>query len=292
MQATIDFDPNLFRVLIDQSNDAVVMLDEELNLAYWNAAFQGMFHSHPVQIEKRNICDYLHPRYADQFRTDFQTTISQRKSFTGLVPKEIIARNDDGTDFWVEFSFTKVGLDNQTWTFVVLRDVRERKRHEHELRREAITDFLSGLHNRRQFQRTLEQNRPNRFCLAIIDVDNFKSINDSFGHLVGDQAIRFVAENLVRYFHDAECVARLGGEEFGVVFSCESPTAARGRLDEFRDCISRTGFSENNHRITVSAGATFSSSRNFDLHRLMDLADQALYRSKAAGRDCVTFSEE
>ena len=122
-----------------------------------------------------------------------------------------------------------------------------------------------------------------------VDVDHFKQINDRHGHLIGDAAIRFVAEQMLKSFFEAICVARLGGEEFGVIADASIEDVA-AQFEEFRRTIQRSSFSEHNIGLTVSVGLAIGLDSN-DGHALLECADKAVYESKNLGRNRLTVFE-
>ena len=184
-----------------------------------------------------------------------------------------------------------IDTDQGRWFCAVLGNVDQRKRNEFRLQQEATTDFLSGIGNRRQFQQVLDSHAHLNVCLGIIDVDDFKRINDQYGHLVGDQGIRFVAKYLIRNFQSAACVARLGGEEFGVVLEIENSDDARDLFEAFRVDLERHTYSEHRIQLTVSIGLAMSFRGQFDAHQLVAMADQALFTSKRSGKNQVRLAD-
>ena len=171
-----------------------------------------------------------------------------------------------------------------------LRDISGRKAQEFDLRKEAVTDDLSGLSNRRQFRRQLDLYSDDRLALAVVDVDHFKSVNDQHGHCMGDAAIRFVAAKLLQYFEMELCVARLGGEEFGVVIQVDDTNTVVENLEAFRRSIELETRAELTIELTVSIGVAFSNLENEQVFSLLERADQALYASKHNGRNCLTIA--
>jgi diguanylate cyclase (GGDEF)-like protein len=160
-----------------------------------------------------------------------------------------------------------------------------------EVQRMAETDPLTGLANRRTFDKVLERelSRARRgggeLSLVMIDLDHFKAFNDAHGHQAGDDLLRQVARALVRSARDYDTVARYGGEEFAVILpatSWEDSTSAATRL---RVAVSRVSSPS---PVTASAGvATFPTSAG-GAASLIKAADEALYRSKRSGRNRVT----
>jgi len=170
-----------------------------------------------------------------------------------------------------------------------------------QVRREATTDGLTNLSNRKSFDEELERAcaeadaRAQPVQLAVLDIDHFKSFNDTWGHQTGDQVIRFVASVIGRVGAPPRFAARYGGEEFAMIFAGESAAKVERLLHAIREEIAsrrlkRRSTNEELGAVTVSAG--FAERRpGEESASLMERADAALYESKRAGRNRVTFAE-
>jgi diguanylate cyclase (GGDEF)-like protein len=151
-------------------------------------------------------------------------------------------------------------------------------------------DSLTGLSNRRALIEDAESSLAEVLALAIFDIDRFKSVNDAYGHLVGDAALRTVGRMMQEELGGVGLVARIGGEEFALLASRASLEQVVERLLAFRDRLRATPIliGDVTLRVTVSAGVALrQNSDGFD--RLYGLADRALYEAKAAGRNQFCF---
>lgn len=170
----------------------------------------------------------------------------------------------------------------------------------HEARESAALDPLTQLHNRSSLDSQLERVADLSFlmsatpCLLMIDVDHFKSVNDRFGHPIGDEVIRRVADTLVRNFLRREdFVARYGGEEFVVVVPDSSAHQVRQRADRVRQAISEIGFSKGSEHFSVTASVGVAVLGPGDTGKTwLARADAALYEAKSAGRNRVVFADD
>lgn len=180
---------------------------------------------------------------------------------------------------------------------VSFSDLSERKRSESQLRRAADHDALTGLYNRRHFEAQLEREiaLANRYgtggALLIIDLDEFKAVNDTLGHGAGDELLRGVARLLGSILRDTDVLARLGGDEFGILVS----NSDRARAEEvgahlvraLRDHAPRVG--RQPIRTTGSVGITMLDREELTSQQLLMEADVAMYEAKHAGRDQLAF---
>jgi diguanylate cyclase (GGDEF)-like protein len=155
-------------------------------------------------------------------------------------------------------------------------------------RREAALDPLTNVANRRTFERTCREwlgpNRPG-FVLAMIDVDDFKTINDRNGHAIGDRVLVAVAESLVRSLRSDDVVARLGGDEFAILAACLTLSQSEGRLA----AIGRAVQTACREIVQDGVGASISigvaeCSAGDTLESLQQRADEALYQAKKNGK--------
>jgi diguanylate cyclase (GGDEF)-like protein len=164
-----------------------------------------------------------------------------------------------------------------------------------QLQQQAITDELTGLYNRRglfelgrrEVERSLRFNR--QLPALMIDIDHFKQVNDTYGHAVGDQVLRVMAERFRRNVREIDIVGRYGGEEFVILLLENDLASAEQVADRLRQLISNIPFqtTKGSIRITVSMGLTAVSAEVGDLAALLQRADQALYLAKNSGRNRV-----
>lgn len=164
-----------------------------------------------------------------------------------------------------------------------------------EIHRMAVEDGLTGLHNRRYLLDFLdrEMSRARRhgspLSLALFDLDNFKSVNDEFGHVAGDDVLREVAQLSRSVIRLESCLARYGGEEFAVVLPDTPPDGARGFGERLRGTVEAHRFEVDVRtvEVTISVGvATFEPGMLLP-SAFIGAADARLYEAKQAGRNCV-----
>lgn len=149
--------------------------------------------------------------------------------------------------------------------------------------------------NRRSFEEDFqkEKNRSQRFehtfAIAIIDVDRFKNVNDSFGHANGDLVLQQLATLLRDRARNIDLIARWGGEEFVVLLPETDLNGARAWAEDIRQSIENHAFTIENRqiRVTASFGLASYPNDNQDAERLFELADERLYQAKHNGRNCV-----
>ncbi len=193
-------------------------------------------------------------------------------------------------------------IDGRIVRLEIAVDITDRKLLEAELRDArdraellARIDMLTGLNNRRAFfdeaarifSRAQRSNEV--LCVAMIDIDHFKQINDRYGHFVGDEVIRRVTDVIRESVRDMDLIGRLGGEEFGIVLPETGLGEARAVCERIRDAVHRLAivFNEISIGVTCSIGVTHYEPGAADIDALLATADRALYGAKRAGRNCV-----
>jgi diguanylate cyclase (GGDEF)-like protein/PAS domain S-box-containing protein len=169
-----------------------------------------------------------------------------------------------------------------------------------ELREQAVRDPLTGLFNRRYLEDSLmrELHRARRgsglLCLVMLDLDQFKQFNDSFGHSAGDQMLRALAQLLQQHLRDSDILCRYGGEEFVLVLPDSSLADTLERVEQVRVLVKdlRVGPGEQMLQpVTLSAGVAGAYEHGFDARELLRAADNAMYAAKRAGRDRIVVDQ-
>ena len=164
------------------------------------------------------------------------------------------------------------------------------------LKKEAVTDSLTELYNRRYFNQALqkEAERAQRlhqpFSLISLDLDYLKKINDTYGHFFGDLAIRTIADILKKNARSIDVPARLGGEEFSVLLPGVDSSGAMIAAERIRAAIEAQELDTIGH-ITASVGVGTFPEHSIKLDELLDMTDQAMYKSKINGRNRVTMAK-
>ncbi len=162
-----------------------------------------------------------------------------------------------------------------------------------ENRAKLLYDALTGVYSRMAYDERIQQewSRWNRyqtpFSYAILDIDHFKQINDTYGHSAGDKALKIIAQLMQQYLRDSDCVFRIGGEEFVLLLTETSAQSANKLVAKLRDAIAESSihFKGEPVRLTLSAGIT--ETRDGDtIETIYERADAALYKAKHSGRNC------
>ena len=165
----------------------------------------------------------------------------------------------------------------------------------------SVTDGLTGLSNRRQFDYSINREfiksrkYPSDLCFAILDIDHFKSVNDTYGHQYGDYVLKEVSSIIKNSFRRADMIYRYGGEEIAIIMTETTIPSAVTMMERLRKKIETHDFFYNGIQISLTASIGIGSNLDKleDAHQMIECADKALYKAKETGRNKVlTYSNE
>jgi len=291
---------DIYRVAIEASPCATLVADASGTVALANREAERLFACHPGTIVGRPI----------------ETLLPEDVRPLGK-RRDLQARRGDGTVFPVEVGLNPIETPRGRFVVCAVVDLTERKRVEERLSQQtaaleaanarltelATTDSLTSLWNRRAFleqldiqlEQSVRTARP--MSVLILDVDDFKPYNDRYGHLAGDEILQGAARLLRERARRSDFLARIGGEEFGVILYGADRGGAVKLAEHLRVAVESAQWPR--RRITVSVGAAtvkFPSAvprpASPPRSQVLSLADQALYYSKEKGRNRVTHVED
>ena len=277
-----------FRSLAQNSTDVITIVSADGCVEYQSSSIERVFGYAPGELVGTFLQDWVHPDDASALLT-FVEEAPQRRGGEALVACRL--RHYDGTWRHAETTLNNL-LHEPSVHGVVLntRDVSERKELEEELRRRATHDGLTGLPNRTLFTDRVEQavargrRAPAPLALLFLDLDDFKSVNDSLGHAAGDLVLRAVAERLAVCVRPDDTIARFGGDEFAILLDganeTEAVTVAQRIIEEMR-----FPFSVLDHELHVRASIGVRTGAGDErAEDLLSSADVAMYTAKGRGK--------
>jgi diguanylate cyclase (GGDEF)-like protein/PAS domain S-box-containing protein len=231
----------------------------------------------------------LHPD--EETRQRFRQTLEREGRIDAARVEMVTPR---GSSFYSLLNASTLVTAGETLVMLALTDVTEQKRVEDQLRVLATTDMLTGALTRRHFfdlaevecERSSRHHRP--LCVALIDIDHFKKVNDCFGHGCGDEALRLVAETVRGKLRRHDLLGRYGGDELSLLFPETALEGAQQVSDRIRRAAAEITLmhGEIPVKLTISAGLV-ERRPDETLTVACQRADAALYEAKDAGRDCV-----
>ena len=216
-----------------------------------------------------------------------------------VIGKEIRGMRRDGSEFWFSISGQIKQENNQKFLFGSIFDVTERKKSDITLEYLATHDSLTGVYNRREFERRLKtglnqaQIDNSELTLLYMDLDQFKVVNDTCGHKAGDLLIKQLAQKLNDVVHDKGILARLGGDEFGVLLEGDNAQMAYLVANKLLNAVQEFRFIWENRIFTlgISIGQVPWYQDIKSAEQLLSMADSACYMAKERGRNQIhTYS--
>lgn len=279
-----------FRTVFEGAPLGIAVVDVDGTLRETNAAFDLM-----LGYERRELIGKTMHELSDD--SDRERLV---EAFGALVRGEVSSyehelryKRKNGSTLWADVSVTYVPEDDEPFAIAVLDDVSDRIVIRDRLIHEATHDALTSLPNRGLFSAQLGdalRSRQSGLAVGFVDLDHFKVVNDSLGHLAGDALLRVVAQRLRSIMRPGEMVARLGGDEFGVIFLDEDIEA---RVEWLHATVAEPATIEGRRLYTTaSVGVAVAHPRYERAEDLLRDADIALYRSKADGRATYTIFNE
>lgn len=270
--------------IIQNSIEAIVITNPDGSIKAVNKTFESVFGYANADVVGEHISAFL-PRWP-----------ALLNDAGDYLPQETLGMRNNDSEFPIRVALARLQTDTVAFYVGFINDISEIKRIQAKLLHDANHDFLTGLHNRRHFKEQLvaEVERTRRTAspvsLLMVDIDHFKRINDTYGHLIGDRVLVMVASTLQAASRREDSVARYGGEEFLLLLPDTGPVEAHRLAERLRAAIAQLDLRHEGERIafTISIGIASSTGENaLTPQSLIGKADDALYRAKDMGRNRV-----
>ena len=300
-----------FRKLFEGSSDPILLIDSAGVFVECNQSALEL-----LRMSREQFLLLPPARISPEFQPDGRRSAEAAPEMIALAYEKGLHRfdwtcvNTEGGEFIVEVSLVPVAIKGQTMLHTTWRDITERRASANKIERLAFYDPLTDLPNRRLVRDRLEQalsssSRHHRYgALLLLDMDDFKTLNDTLGHDVGDQFLIEVAHRLQASVRDGDTVARHGGDEFVVILEDLNENALAAMQAEsvavkilravsqpyLLDLAACEGLKNTrNYHCTSSIGITLFQGNAIPVDELMKRADTAMYQAKAAGRNALRF---
>jgi diguanylate cyclase (GGDEF)-like protein/PAS domain S-box-containing protein len=281
-----------YRLLVENAWDVVWTTAVDGKVTYVSPAIERLRGVTAEETMHQSLEQFYPPDSAESIREYFRSALAAAKDGTELPPFRLEHEffHKDGSRVAAEMQVIP-HLDEQGRVLEILgvtRDITERKKLESELRRLAVTDPVTGVWNRRHGEELISADLGTAHAplsLLMLDVDKFKTINDTRGHQAGDRVLVEIGRRLAAICRDTDMVARWGGEEFVILLrDCALPGGLKV-AEQIRAAIADTPFIDVG-AVTVSIGVA-EAHRDDDLTSWVARADEALYEAKGSGRNTV-----
>lgn len=291
MKIQLEADKTVKEALFNLSLDGIYLENEKGEILDCNRSGHEMLGYTRDEMLKLSVRDLV--------TEDFARTIPDiipDEMATGDRYVERINKKKDGTLIPTEINTRYVNLGGEKRLVVYARDITERKKMEEELRLLSIHDELTGLYNRRyiidkltSMIERLKRYEWDHFSLAMLDLDDFKRVNDMYGHVFGDEVLRKFALTVQEGLRTVDIVGRYGGEEFLVLLPCTYVRDAEVVIERLQTAVSSLEFTHP-VKITFSAGlveVTQERIGDYGLECTLNLVDEFLYKAKREGKNRI-----
>ncbi|MCU7795767.1 MAG: bifunctional diguanylate cyclase/phosphodiesterase [Candidatus Thiodiazotropha sp. (ex Myrtea spinifera)] len=289
------------KAVMDTASDAILSFDSDGLVNSYNMATLRMFACDARTFSMSRLQDLI-PDGEDELDQLLQKQLSTPAGAVLNLRREFNAKRFNDEWFPLELSLTETIVNGRRQLFAIARDISDRKATEEQIHRKVLFDDLTNLPNRILLRTklesliTLSQRRKTYGALLFMDLDNFKNINDSMGHLTGDILLCRVAERLTNSLRSEDVVSRLGGDEFVVVLPMldedqnQASVTARDVAEKLRQALNQPVLLDGHeYVITPSIGVVLLPSEGTNADDLLRQADTAMYRAKASGRNTIRF---
>ena len=280
-----------FRSLVQEASELIVVVDSDSTVRYLTDSVLPVLGYDPQSLLGRKLVELAHPDDVGHL----EKVIASEPSGQAF---ECRLRSRAGV--WVFMEWAHGTRPDARGCILTGRDVSERKKLEEELRHQAFHDSLTGLANRALFENRLAhalaglRRREGGVSVVFVDLDDFKTVNDSLGHPAGDELLHLVGERLRYNLRSSDTAARLGGDEFGLLLdgaaTAEAATEAARRLLAALEPPFTVGGRELS--ISASLGIALATSGRETMEDLMRNADLAMYEAKRRGGAQLSIFEE
>lgn len=298
MQRNLTLSEERYRVLVDGSIQGI-LVHNNFKPLFCNNAYVQMFgfESEQVLLETDSILPLIPSEYHDQSYRDNSSLLAGDESVIKTESKGIRV---DGSIVWVSLLSRTVIWDGEPATQITVMDITEQQLLRERLEHRANYDVLTNLLTRRAFNEllaeefTYAQQHSNALCCVLIDIDNFKNINDRNGHHSGDLVLQSFASTAKKNLRESDFIGRWGGDEFVLILPKTDIDHAKLIADRLCNDLANLSIDIDNGSLSfsVSIGVSCLSKKVHNVETLLSEADKALYQAKHQGKGCVAIASQ
>lgn len=286
--------------LLEISADAIVLFDDHLNILHANSGAERILGYSPQELCSMSMALLLPENLRNNAAGMLDRYVKIDRSYSLNLPDRLMLLHKDGHEVPVAATLSKKEHEDQTLIIAIIKNIEKLADHIRSLEKKASIDPLTQTENRSEFEEfcrriNLHMLRKSdlSFCVMLLDIDNFKAINDSHGHKIGDIVLTQFSQVVKQTLRDGDRLFRTGGEEFVVVSANVLPEDALAFGERIRKAVEELEIFTNELtlRVTCSIGICVVDPSTVDLLDAVQRADSAMYQAKRQGKNCCVLAE-
>ncbi len=258
----------LMKIVFDYQTDGLILLDKEYNIILYNKTIKNL-----IKKDDKTVFDFI------------KSEVSKE-----LKEKSINAENERVESISVSFNnrFCELKI-RKIYDFILVNciDITHFKEKIDEIEDKSLKDELTGAYNRKKIDKIIDDLKDKNICLIMLDIDNFKKINDTYGHLKGDEVLKSLSTNIQNNLRENDIFMRWGGEEFIVLIQDLEIKKAKEVAEKLREVINSIEIEEVGHFSCSFGVACGLVESEFDFDKILKQSDDALYLAKNNGKNRV-----
>ncbi|MDQ0300181.1 diguanylate cyclase (GGDEF)-like protein/PAS domain S-box-containing protein [Salibacterium salarium] len=280
-----------YQILFEESPIAIILIDKHLQIKDANKQTEELFQRKMKSLIGTSLIKFVPRETFNYFRKKWQMA---GEGSTGLRNYELTLKHSvTKKDVHLVLDSQFIELDNKMMKYIMIQDVTQSRINEQEVMYLAYHDTLTGLANRYSFNQKAEtllaqtkQSKNNNLSLLLVDLDNFKQINDTFGHDTGDKVIQHVSQLMKDLLPETGFASRLGGDEFAILFlESDRTISTEAFVEKFLKRMKEPFWAEFiSIPISCSIGISYATDEVYDVNQLQKQSDRAMYTAKRDGK--------
>jgi diguanylate cyclase (GGDEF)-like protein/PAS domain S-box-containing protein len=284
-----------YDALLEGVTDAIVVTDARGAVESINPAACDLFDYNADEVIGRSLAALLGNPHQDEYAGQLRAYAKEQDVPVLGLTREALGRRKDSSSFPIELTLSEMKPYGNRMLVAVIRDISERKKAEAQLRHLAEHDALTALINNRRFEQEIDKylDYATRYggagSILVIGIDSFKYLNDALGHKTGDELLQKIAGQIRSRMRKTDVLARLAGDQFGVLLHESDTTKTAAIAEELRSLVESNKFiiERQSFRVTVSIGVTQIDDLKLNGKELVGRAEAAMYEAKEKGRNTV-----
>lgn len=289
-----------FQQFIELAPDAIIVSNQEGTIIFINSQTEAIFKYKRSELIGQNVDILLPKPLREQHALKRAAYVKNPATRPMGVNNHLTARRSDDTIFPVEISLSPYTTSAGLFVIAIVRDITYKKELEEKLQYTVEHDLLTGLVNRQVFQinavKAIDaaQRYNRKVAILFMDLDGFKSINDNYGHDIGDLLLKKLSKQFLRHIRKSDTIARIGGDEFAVLLPDVKKKEDIMRAADKILSIFKTPVKTKHHdcQITISIGIAIYPEDGHDYDTLLIKADRAMYLTKHNGKNGYRFAKK